>query len=270
MTRTIRLFALSLAMSLVWMAGTVSQANAQATSGTISGVVTDERRGGIANATVTARNVGTNESRATTGVDGEGRYHFPNLPVGNYEITVQADGFAKLVRSGIELLLNQDAVVNVALGARPRWKRLSPSPRTRRCEGYAEVSTRFDTKRLSETAARAQPQYFERGAVGGRRQSTWQRPDRLRPGRGKVGKQISRSNFGKSSALEQLHVRRPGQQRSKRLRFAAADQQSGRSARTPFGDKSVRGGIWPRRRLGRQRHHQSGNKRVSRLGLLVQ
>src|SRR5499426_109305 len=62
MIRTIRLFALSLAL----MAGSFSQAAAQATSGTISGVVTDERQGAIANATVTARNVGTNESRVTT------------------------------------------------------------------------------------------------------------------------------------------------------------------------------------------------------------
>ena len=93
MTRTIRLFALSLAMSLVWMAGTVSQANAQATSGAISGVVADERQGVIANASVTARNLGTNESRSAA-TDGEGRYRFPNLPVGNYEITVQANGFA--------------------------------------------------------------------------------------------------------------------------------------------------------------------------------
>ena len=68
MTRSIRLFALSLAL----MAGAISPAAAQATSGTISGVVTDERQGAIANATVTARNVGTNESRVTT-VDGEGR-----------------------------------------------------------------------------------------------------------------------------------------------------------------------------------------------------
>src|SRR5262245_63962293 len=110
MTRTIRLFARSLTL----LAGAVSQGAAQATSGTISGVVTDERQGAIANATVTARNVGTNESRVTT-VDGEGRYRFPNLPVGNYEVTVQANGFARLVRSGIELLLNQDAVVNVTL-----------------------------------------------------------------------------------------------------------------------------------------------------------
>ncbi len=107
-------------------AGAFGRANAQATSGTISGVVADERQGIVANATVTARNVGTNESR-TTIVDSEGRYRFPNLSLGTYEITVQANGFAKLVRSGIELLLNQDAVVNLLLkaehGGRSRYRR---------------------------------------------------------------------------------------------------------------------------------------------------
>ena len=146
MTRTIRLFALSLAL----MAGAFSQATAQATSGTISGVVTDERQGAIANATVTARNVGTNESRVTT-VDGEGRYRFPNLPVGNYEITVQANGFAKLVRSGVELLLNQAAVVNAVLKLKTVEEVVTVAENASLLNtSNAEVSTRFDTKRLSE------------------------------------------------------------------------------------------------------------------------
>jgi hypothetical protein len=146
MTRTARLFAMSLAL----IAGAFSAAAAQATSGTILGVVTDERQGGIANATVTARNVGTNESRATT-VDGEGRYRFSNLPVGNYEITVQANGFAKLVRSGIELLLNQDAVVNVVLKPSALEEVITVAENASLLNtSNAEVSTRFDTKRLSE------------------------------------------------------------------------------------------------------------------------
>jgi len=146
MTRIIRLFALSLTL----MAGAFSSAAAQATSGTISGVVTDERQGAIANATVTARNVGTNESRVTT-VDGEGRYRFSNLQVGNYEITVQANGFAKLVRSGVELLLNQDAVVNAVLKASALEEVITVAENASLLNtSNAEVSTRFDTKRLSE------------------------------------------------------------------------------------------------------------------------
>jgi len=146
MTRTIRLFALSLAI----MAGAFSQAEAQATSGAISGVVTDERQGVVSNATVTARNIGTNESRVTT-VDGQGRYRFSNLPVGNYEITVQANGFAKLIRSGVELLLNQDAVVNVVLKLKTVEEVVTVAENASLLNtSNAEVSTRFDSKRLSE------------------------------------------------------------------------------------------------------------------------
>ncbi|HEU0176351.1 MAG TPA: carboxypeptidase regulatory-like domain-containing protein [Blastocatellia bacterium] len=146
MTRIIRFFTLSLAL----MAGAFSLANAQATSGSISGVVTDERQSAISNATVTARNVGTNESRVTT-VDSEGRYRFSNLQVGNYEITVQANGFAKLVRSGVELLLNQDAVVNAVLKPSAVEEVITVAENASLLNtSNAEVSTRFDTKRLSE------------------------------------------------------------------------------------------------------------------------
>src|SRR5262245_48557552 len=146
MTRTIRLFAVSLAL----LAGAFSQISAQATSGAISGLVTDERQNAIANATVTARNIGTNESRTAT-VDGEGRYRFPNLPVGNYEVTVQANGFAKLVRSGVELLLNQDAVVNMVLKPSAVEEVVTVAENASLLNtSNAEVSTRFDSKRLSE------------------------------------------------------------------------------------------------------------------------
>ena len=146
MTRTVRLLALSLAL----IAGAFSLAAAQATSGTISGIVADESQGVITSASVTVRNVGTNESRSAA-TDSEGRYRFPNLPVGNYEITVQATGFAKLVRSGIELLLNQDAVVNMTLKVSSVEAVVTVAENASLLStSNAEVSTRFDSKRLSE------------------------------------------------------------------------------------------------------------------------
>jgi hypothetical protein len=137
-------------MLLTLVAGAAWQANAQATSGSISGIVTDERQGVIANAAVTARNVGTNESRVTTS-DSDGRYRFPNLPIGNYEITVQTKGFAKTVRSGVELLLNQNAVVDVSLKPSAVEEVVTVAENASLLNtSNAEVSTRFDTKRLSE------------------------------------------------------------------------------------------------------------------------
>src|SRR5262245_59538718 len=79
---------------------------AQMTSGTIAGVVADQTGGLIAGSTVTVRHLETNATR-TTVTESDGRYTFPGLPVGPYELTVEMPGFARYVRNGIFLLLNQ-------------------------------------------------------------------------------------------------------------------------------------------------------------------
>ncbi|HMY71353.1 MAG TPA: carboxypeptidase regulatory-like domain-containing protein [Blastocatellia bacterium] len=146
MKKTIKLMTATLALLL----GAVWQVNAQSTAGAISGVVTDQQGAVVANAAVTARNVGTNESRSAT-TDGDGRYRFPNLSVGSYEITVQARGFAKYVRTGVELLLNQDAVVNAPLKTSTVEEVVTINENASLLNtSNAEVSTRFDSKRLSE------------------------------------------------------------------------------------------------------------------------
>jgi hypothetical protein len=124
--------------------------NGQATSGSISGAVTDVNKAAVASATVVVRNVGTNESRTAT-TDAEGRYRFPNLAIGNYEISVEAQGFAKFLRTGIELLLNQQAVINAELKPAGVQEVVTIAENASLLNtSNAEVSTRFDSKRLSE------------------------------------------------------------------------------------------------------------------------
>src|SRR5438045_3105174 len=81
------------------------------TSGSISGEVRDEKQAVITAATVTLRNISTNETR-TAQTNADGRYHFASVPVGAYEITVESAGFAKYQKSGIKLALHQSAVVD--------------------------------------------------------------------------------------------------------------------------------------------------------------
>jgi hypothetical protein len=141
---------LLIVMLIALMAGTTRQANAQSTSGVISGAITDENQGVITNATVVVRNVGTNESRTAT-TNSEGRYRFPNLSIGMYEVTIQAGGFAKYVRTGIELLLNQEAVINAVLKPSSVQEVINIAENASLLNtSNAEVSTRFDNKRLSE------------------------------------------------------------------------------------------------------------------------
>jgi hypothetical protein len=69
------------------------------TGGSISGTVTDQSGGVVPGATVTLKNValGT-EYKATT--DAIGSYSFPNLPVGDFDMTVSATGFKAQQKNG--------------------------------------------------------------------------------------------------------------------------------------------------------------------------
>ena len=120
------------------------------TYGTISGTVTDEKGAVIAGATVTARNVERNISRnLQTG--SEGTYRFENLPVGPYEVTVEATGFAKYVQTGITLILNQNAVVDVSMKTGGVQEVVNVTENAALINtSNAEVSTQFDSRRLSE------------------------------------------------------------------------------------------------------------------------
>jgi hypothetical protein len=120
------------------------------TTGTISGTVTDEKGAVITNATVTARNTERNISRnLQTGSDGN--YRFENLPVGPYEVSVEATGFAKYVQSGITLVLNQNAVVDVSMKPGGVQEVVNVTENAAIINtSNAEVSTQFDSRRLSE------------------------------------------------------------------------------------------------------------------------
>ncbi len=122
---------------------------AQAT-GTIQGIVSDAQGSGVPGATVTARNTETDVSRALV-TEAEGNYRFLNLPVGNYELTVELTGFSRYHRAGLTLAVNQTAVVDVEL----RVAAVSELVEVRADAPLlnttnAEVGVRFDTRRVAE------------------------------------------------------------------------------------------------------------------------
>lgn len=83
-------------------------------SASLSGVITDQSGATVSAASVTAKNVDTGLSRtAPTGQSG--RYRFFALPVGPYEVRVTKEGFAEGIRSGIRLVVGQDATVDLGL-----------------------------------------------------------------------------------------------------------------------------------------------------------
>jgi hypothetical protein len=125
-------------------------AAAQATTATILGTVVDQSGGVIPGASVSVRNVETNLFRSGV-TDLEGQYRFPNLPVGDYEVTVELAGFTKYVRSGITLLLNQDAVVEVLLKPATLEESLTVTADAPLLNTTSsEVGVRFDTRRVAD------------------------------------------------------------------------------------------------------------------------
>jgi len=83
-------------------------------SANLSGVVTDQSGAAVSGAAVTARDLDTGLSRSAA-TNQVGRYQLFALTVGEYEIRVKKDGFAEGVRTGIRLVVGQDAVADLSL-----------------------------------------------------------------------------------------------------------------------------------------------------------
>ena len=120
---------------------------AQSTTGTIRGTVRDEQAAVVPGATVTIRNVATNAAQRA--VSENGLYRFLSVAVGEYELTVQKGGF-HVVRSGLTVSINQDAVadVNLRAGLTETIEVRADAPLINKTT--AEVGVRFDTTRIAE------------------------------------------------------------------------------------------------------------------------
>jgi hypothetical protein len=83
-------------------------------SAQLNGTVQDVNGAVIVNASITLREVATNQVYRATSNDA-GYYVVPNLPPGSYELTVNYTGFAKYTETGIVLTVGQTATANVSL-----------------------------------------------------------------------------------------------------------------------------------------------------------
>ena len=88
--------------------------HAQLATGTINGFVKDPTGAAIPGAKVTAKMVEQQAVRETQ-TNADGFYTFPAMPPGNYEITFEAGGFKREVRTGLELTVNQNLRVDASL-----------------------------------------------------------------------------------------------------------------------------------------------------------
>jgi Carboxypeptidase regulatory-like domain/TonB dependent receptor len=91
-----------------------SQCRAQMATAELTGNVLDSSGAAVANANVTATNVGTGIVHTAVSQK-SGDYVLTDLPPGDYLLTVEAAGFRKLEQTGISLQVNQQARVDLNL-----------------------------------------------------------------------------------------------------------------------------------------------------------
>jgi hypothetical protein len=120
------------------------------TSGSITGEVKDQSGAVAPDAAVTATNSKTNVTRSTA-TNAAGIYSFPDLTPGTYDVKVAAAGFAPIVKTNIELQVQETARVDFTLsvGQAAQTIEVSASTNSLNTEN-ATVGTVIEEKRISE------------------------------------------------------------------------------------------------------------------------
>src|SRR5580704_13014934 len=86
----------------------------QGPTGGINGLVTDATGAAVPSASVGAKDLDRGTTPPTE-TNSQGFYNLPRLPVGNYEIRVEAKGFQAAVQRSVTLVIDQVAKIDVQL-----------------------------------------------------------------------------------------------------------------------------------------------------------
>ena len=100
--------------AIAFLLAAAGPAQAQLDRGTITGTVTDPTGAAIPGTLVIVKHIGTGEAFPLSSNEA-GQYTRPNLVSGDYQVTFEAQGFRKLVRSGITLKVTDVQRVDVRL-----------------------------------------------------------------------------------------------------------------------------------------------------------
>src|SRR5579863_7797629 len=129
--------------------GKFTEVAAQSFRGAIRGEITDAHGLPVPGAKVTARNLGTSETREVT-ADAEGEYRFVELPAGEYEISAMAPGLEEARVGNVRVSVGVETVSNVSLG---------------KVKGSSEVVNVIETVPLVETSNTTLSQVVDRQLV---------------------------------------------------------------------------------------------------------
>ena len=103
-------------LALLCLCLLVPSAQSQVAGGAISGTVTNPSGAALPGARVSLQEMGTGSTRALT-TDAAGLYKAPDLPAGNYQITLSAPGFATQVWTGLVVEAGSERIFDVRMQA---------------------------------------------------------------------------------------------------------------------------------------------------------
>ena len=116
MNRDIRLSKALVSLSITLFAVCLfnNTAFAQFETATVLGSVRDANKAAVQNATVTLKNIATDIAQ-TAKSDENGDYQFVNVKIGNYQVTVEANGFGRTVADQVNVTVNARQRVDLTL-----------------------------------------------------------------------------------------------------------------------------------------------------------
>jgi outer membrane receptor protein involved in Fe transport len=91
-------------------------AQSQASSGSIEGTISDATGAVVPDARITATNLQTGLTRSILS-NGEGLYRLQLLPVGDYNVTIEKQGFGTVKREAVKVQIGQKVTIDIELGA---------------------------------------------------------------------------------------------------------------------------------------------------------
>src|ERR1051326_8072606 len=152
-----KLFSLFTAWVLVILPLTAIPAAAQATTGTLRGVVVDPNGGVVVGASVTAKNEATGTVASPVTTTGEGIFEFASLLPGTYTLTVESTGFKRSVSTGVQVKVGIVNPVNVKLEAGNVQETVTVVANTEEVvqREQSQISTTVDTRRVEELPSNA-------------------------------------------------------------------------------------------------------------------
>jgi outer membrane receptor protein involved in Fe transport len=121
---------------------------ASTTQAQLNGLVLDPTGRAIVQASVTLRNLGTDQTH-TASSNEQGYYIFTNLPPASYELSTAYAGFGKFTRTGITLTVGQVATIDINLKVAQQNEQITVSTEAPLIEPTrSEVSQVIDTQQI--------------------------------------------------------------------------------------------------------------------------